>query len=574
MFQKHVGTVRDESEVRVLARCGIVAHDVGALAAGLRGFVAVFAGERVHHLAGKDESRRAVVVLESHFPCGESFECICRTEHEHFGLAVFLREVFEQADLRFVFDGLVRRAVFAHAEAIVREHVLDRQAHEGGHADSGLHEVAEHEERGANREQALLQRDTVHDGTHRKFCNAHLDERALEVVSAEDARLVEERLRVVGVGEVGGTANDVVEVFGEVAEHRTARNAGSHAFLDGEAGEVEHRSLAGEPFIEGRGLLGICLVPGGLGLLPFGDFLAEFFGTGFKCSLHIVEHLERVVRVTAEVLDRRGCGSTGSVERLAVRRNFAFVALAVFGDGALRHRGVAEHERRLFLLGPGFLESLAEFGDVGTVAFDNAETPSLVLADEVVAHHVFGLATELHLVRVVEEDEVRKLEVARNAAHAVSNFFFEAAVRNEADRLVLEDGAEAFHHEAFGDGGAKSDAMADTERARGVLDAEHHVQFGVTRSAAAELAEVLHVVEVEAAGKHELGVQERAHVARVHEEAVATHPFRIVRVVAQEFRKQKRRGVGGAHRATRMPGLRLLHHRGRKDSDVVGCFRN
>ena len=312
----------------------------------------------------------------------------------------------------------------------MREHVLDRQAHEGGHTDSGLHEVAEHEERGANREQALLQRDTVHDGAHREFRDTHLHERALEGVRAEDARLVEERLRVVGVGEVGGTANDVVEVLGEVAEHRTARDAGSDTFLDGEVRKVEHRSLAGEPFIEGRGLLGIRLVPIGLGLLPFGNDLAEFVRTSLEARLHVVEHLERVVRVTAEVHDRSGCGSTGSVERLPVRRNFAFVALAVFGNGALRHRGVAEHERRLFLLGPGFLEGLAQFGNVGTIAFDNAETPCLVLADEVVAHHVFGLATELHLVRVVEEDEVRKLEVARDAAHAVGNFFFEAAVRN------------------------------------------------------------------------------------------------------------------------------------------------
>ena len=199
---------------------------------------------------------------------------------------------------------------------------------------------------------------------------------------------------------------------------------------------------------------------------------------------------------------------------------------------------------------------------------------AFVLADEVVAHHVFGLAAELHLVRVVEENEVRKLEVTGDAAHAVGDFFFEAAVRNEADSLVLEDGAEAFHHEAFGDGGAKSDAVADTERARGVLDAEHHVEFGVAGSAAAELAEVLHVVEREAVREDELGVQERAHVARVHEEAVAAHPFRIVRIVAQEFRKQKRDGVGGAHGTTRMPGLRLLHHRGRKDSDVVSCFCN
>ena len=220
------------------------------------------------------------------------------------------------------------------------------------------------------------------------------------------------------------------------------------------------------------------------------------------------------------------------------------------------------------------LESLAEFCNVGTVAFNHAEAPGFVLTNEVVVHHVFSLAAELDLVCIVEENEVRKLEVTSNAAHAVCDFFFETAVRNEADRLVFEDRTKAFDHEAFSDSTTESNAVTDAERARGVFNTEGNVDFWMARSAAAKLAEVLHVFERETVREDEFGVEERAHVARVHEEAVASHPVGIVRIVTQEFSKQKRDGVCGAHGSTRMSGLGLLHHRGRKDTDVVSCFCN
>ena len=96
----------------------------------------------------------------------------------------------------------------------------------------------------------------------------------------------------------------------------------------------------------------------------------------------------------------------------------------------------------------------------------------------------------------------------------------------------------------------------------------------MARSAAAKLAEILHIFEGKTVREDEFGVEERAHVARVHEETVASHPVGVVRIVAQEFSKQKRNGIGGAHGSTRMSGLGLLHHRGRKDTDVVSCFCN
>ena len=275
-----------------------------------------------------------------------------------------------------------------------------------------------------------MQGDTVTDGAHGQFRHAHLHKGSLEIVRAENARLVEEGLGVVGVGKVCRTANDVVVIFGQVAQHRTAGNAGGHAFLDGEFRQVQLGSLAGEPFVQGGGLFGVLLVPLGLLLFPFGGDTAKFLLAGLETGLHVVENLERVFGIAAQVLDGSFGRSAGSIQGLTVSADLAFVAASVFGDGTLGHSGMAIDEHRAFRFGPGRLEGLAEFGDVAAVAFNHAESPGLVLGHKVVAHDLFGLAAQLHLVRVVEENQVGKLEVASDTAHAVGDFLFEAAVRN------------------------------------------------------------------------------------------------------------------------------------------------
>ena len=190
------------------------------------------------------------------------------------------------------------------------------------------------------------------------------------------------------------------------------------------------------------------------------------------------------------------------------------------------------------------------------------------------AHHVFNLARELHLVGVVEENEVRKLEVTGNAAHAVSDFFFEAAVRHEAYDLVLQNVAKAFDHEAFGNRITEGYGMTDTERTRGVFDAEGDFDFGVARRAGAELAEILEVIHREVAEHSQFTVQERGHVAGVHEETVAGFPVGVFGVKTQEFREQKGNGICRTHCSTRMARLCLLHHGSGKDSNVVSRFCN
>ena len=60
-------------------------------------------------------------------------------------------------------DRLVRRAVLAEADRVVREHVDDAQLHQRRHAHGVAPVVGEHEERAAVGDEAAVQREAVHD---------------------------------------------------------------------------------------------------------------------------------------------------------------------------------------------------------------------------------------------------------------------------------------------------------------------------------------------------------------------------------------------------------------------------
>jgi hypothetical protein len=139
---------------------------------------------------------------------------------------------------------------------------------------------------------------------------------------------------------------------------------------------------------------------------------------------------------------------------------------------------------------------------------------------------------------------------------------------------VLQDVAKAFNHEAFGDGVTEGNGMTDTQRARGVFDAEGNINFGVTRSAGTQLAEILEVIHVELTQQGKFTIKKSGHMTGVHKEAVAGFPIRIFRVESQKFCEKKGNCVCGTHGSTRVTGLCLLHHGSGKDSNVVSRFRN
>ena len=72
-------------------------------------------------------------------------------------------------------DRLVRRAILAQADRIVRQHVDHPLAHDGAHADRRTHIVGEHKERAGVRDQPAMQRHAVRGGAHAMLAHAEMD---------------------------------------------------------------------------------------------------------------------------------------------------------------------------------------------------------------------------------------------------------------------------------------------------------------------------------------------------------------------------------------------------------------
>jgi hypothetical protein len=87
-----------------------------------------------------------------------------------------------------VLHALVRGAVLAQADAVVREDVDDALLHQRGHADGVAAVVAEGQEGAAVGDVAAVQRHAVHDGGHAEFAHAVVDVAAGLAVLAEHRR--------------------------------------------------------------------------------------------------------------------------------------------------------------------------------------------------------------------------------------------------------------------------------------------------------------------------------------------------------------------------------------------------
>jgi hypothetical protein len=138
---------------------------------------------------------------------------------------------------------------------------------------------------------------------------------------------------------------------------------------------------------------------------------------------------------------------------------------------------------------------------------------------------------------------------------------------------VVDDvAAEALAQMALGQGEADRVAQPLAERPGRGLDAASMAVLGVPRRPAAELAEVLQLVErhVGVAGEVEQRIKQHRAVAGRQDEAIAVGPVRIGRVELQELGEQHRRHVGHSHRHAGMARVSLLHGVHGQGPDGVG----
>ena len=117
-------------------------------------------------LAREDQGRRAVLALDRGAPGHGRFDRVARTPDV---------QVRDQAQRRDVLDRLVGRAVFAQADRVVGEHEDRAQLHQRRHAQRVAAVVGEDQEGGAERDEAAVQGDAVHDRAHAEFAHAVVD---------------------------------------------------------------------------------------------------------------------------------------------------------------------------------------------------------------------------------------------------------------------------------------------------------------------------------------------------------------------------------------------------------------
>ena len=138
----------------------------------------------------------------------------------------------------------------------------------------------------------------------------------------------------------------------------------------------------------------------------------------------------------------------------------------------------------------------------------------------------------------------------------------QAAVAGQDIRIVVDElVAEACVQHALCESHADRRRDALSQRTRRHLHAGGVPVLGVTGGPAAELAEVLQLVEAHGlvAGQVQQSIDQHRAVAGGKHEAIAVLPFRILRIEFQESREQHGGNVRHPHRHAGMTRIRALH---------------
>ena len=487
-------------------------------------------------LSRQDEGSWGFAVFHRHFPGNRCFGAVGGTKHEYAVFAGMVFQLFHQAELSLLLNGFVSRTVFAHAERVVSPHVFYRELHERSHTESGFHIVGEYEECTASAVHTAVKRDAVHNCSHRELGNSGLQECAVECVrSNEAAAFFEESVGFVAVSQVCRRNEHIIHHSAEFGENVSRRlSSGDAGFMLDCAivyfGEATCDAVVqffcffgifGSPFVEFR--------------LAVGNDGFEFGASCFVESGSFGEYFPGVVGVAAEVFDGFFVACAGFAQRVAVCAATRLEVFAVGGYAAFTHCGVADDDSRAFGFGVGVVESLHDLLCVGAVNFDDVPIPSAIFCSRVFVRCLVDHRSELHAVAVVEHDEVAQPQQTGNTSGTLRNFLLDTAVGDECVSLMRNNVAKASHEEAFGNCRADSHNVTLTERAGSVFDAAFDVNFGVTGSHRAPLAEAFEVVDGIFAAEEQCCIEHCRHMTGVEEEAVASEPMRVLGVEYKIF---------------------------------------
>ena len=441
-------------------------------------------------------------------------------------------------------DGLVGRAVLAHADGVVGPDVGDGQVHEGGEAHGAAHEVGEHEERAAVSAGEAVGGDAVEGGTHRELTHAEV-EVAAELVAAEGrggtVRGQERGLAlqegVVRAGEVGGATPQLGQDGGDRVEDLAGGGAGRDGLALFEGGQCGFPTLGEAAFqeaLEQGGLLGASGLPRLEARVPV---LAVLGGTGGGAGADLVHDggvsVEHLLGVGAQ-------GFLQALEGLGAELGAVDATGVLLAGGRPAEDGAQRDERGLLGLGLGGVEGVVQgsgvllVGAVFAEPVDALDVPAvgLVAGQDILVEGDGGVVLDGDVVVVPDDGDVAELLGAGQRGGLGGHALFEAAVAGDDVDVVVEHGlaqgslgveqavdAAGVHGEADGGGDAGA------QRAGGDFNALGVAVLGVARGQGAGCAQGLDVVELETeAGQVELDVLGQRRVAGREDEAVAADP--------------------------------------------------
>src|SRR6266436_3648407 len=335
-----------------------------------------------------------------------------------------------------MFDGLVRWAIFADADGIVREDVDHGNFHQRAEPDRTSPVVAENQEPRSEGSQ-LRQRESVENRAHRVFTDAKVQIAARSTVGLKITRARERQSRLGGRRKVSGATDhpgkvrrDGIEDFG-----RSVASGYSLAisWKNGNILRPVHRQLAFLNLIELRGKFGkLNPVLGELFLPQFARFAAPPSNPGLEVLVYPAGNQELGVgRPAVRLLHQL---NLLFAERLAVRRARVLAMRRTIADmtindydrwSARRARGIPER-----VLNAIQIVGIPDTNDVPSI---RQKSPGDVFGERDI-----GFAFDRDVIVVIDPAQIIELQVPGNRGCLARDSFHHAAIAAECVNAIAE----------------------------------------------------------------------------------------------------------------------------------------
>mmetsp|Transcript_23944 Transcript_23944/g.33622 ORF Transcript_23944/g.33622 Transcript_23944/m.33622 type:complete len:524 (-) Transcript_23944:156-1727(-) len=381
--------------------------------------------------------------------------------------------------------------------------------------------------------------ESVHDGSHSVFTDT-------EVKILSGVTLVETSSEVSSIVDVvtgrsvkiGRSRNVVGHKAGDFLDNLVSRNTGGFSTRFHGSDILDHIFSRHDVVIDGivklLGKIGVGLLPGGEGLLPFIVLLLVLF-------LDLLEVVAGSFRNIPALSFRDANVELGLFNVWDTGFSVSSVGSLGFFH-TLTDDGVALDKLGLSIVG-GLGSGDGGLNGLEVVTINVIDFPSvcLVTLQDVLGLSVLGHFVKGDLVGVVHDDKVIKLLVGGEGSGFGGNTLLEASISGKSENVVTEDlvfiGVVNGLSHLFGGGETNGVGNTLSKRTGGALNSGGVVfgvgEFGVTRGHGVVLTEVLEFLHGKiVSGKVEPRVDEHRSVSSRKDEAITVNPLGVLGVVA------------------------------------------